>query len=160
MSTAEKISNFVPKTNTEYLRDWFRTCPALSKKNRFRVDYLAEDPTEYALYSVPTTINYRENVLGEEIPTDIQTLDFIFASKEQYGADVQQNLANIGFYDAVVGWIIEQNAVRNFPVINEGRVKSIVPTLTQYVADAGSDSAKYQIQLKMTYKRARSVRQI
>ena len=142
------------KTNAEYLRDWFRTCPALSQKNRFRVDFLAENPTEYALYSVPTTISYRENVLGEEIPTDIQTLDFIFASKEQYGADVKQNLSNLGFYESVVNWIIEQNSVRNFPIINEGRVKSIVPTLTQYVAEAGRDSAKYQIQLKLTYKRA------
>lgn len=141
------------KTNTEHLRDWFRTCPALSKENRFRIDYLADDPTEYALYSVPTTIQYRENVLGEEIPLNIQTLDFIFASKEQYGADVQQNLLNLGFYDAVIEWIIEQNSIRNLPLINEGRVKSVVPTLTQYVADAGSDSAKYQIQLKLTYRR-------
>lgn len=136
------------------LRDWFRTCPALIDSNRFRIDYLAENPTEYALYTVPTTISYRENVLGEEVPNDIQILNIIFASKEQYGADIQQNLANLGFYDELVGWIISQNAERNFPLINEGRVKSIVPTLTQYVAEAGSDSAKYQIQLKLTYKRS------
>lgn len=142
------------KTNAEHLREWFRTCPALSQKNRFRVDFLAENPTEYALYSVPTSINYHENVLGEEIPDDIQTLNYIFASKEQYGSDVQQNISNLGFYDAVVNWIMEQNALRNFPSINEGRVKSIVPTLTQYVAEAGSDNAKYQIQIRITYRRA------
>lgn len=140
-------------TNIEHLRNWLRDCPALSKKNRFRVDYLAESPTEYALYSVPTTIAYRENVLGEEVPREIQTLDFIFASKEQYGSDVRQNAANLGFYDSVIGWITKQNSSRNFPEINEGQVKSIVPTLTQYVADADSDSAKYQIQIKMTYRR-------
>ena len=110
-------------------------------------------PTEYALYSVPTTIAYRENVLGEEVPREIQTLDFIFASKEQYGSDARQNAANLGFYDSVIGWIIEQNSSRNFPEINEGQIKSIVPTLTQYVADADSDSAKYQIQIKVTYRR-------
>lgn len=141
------------KTNTELLRDWFRTCPALSKSNRFRVDYLAESPTEYAIYASPTTITYHENIWGEEIPDDIQTLNFIFASKEQYGADIQQNLANLGFYDAVICWVIEQNSARNLPRINEGTVKSIVPTLTQYVAEVGSDSAKYQIQLKLTYRR-------
>ena len=75
-------------------------------------------------------------------------------SKEQYGSDVQQNISNLGFYDAVVNWIMEQNALRNFPSINEGRVKSIVPTLTQYVAEAGSDNAKYQIQIRITYRRA------
>lgn len=139
--------------NTEQLRTWFRSCPAISQSNRFRIDYLADNPTEYAIYAVPTTINYRENVLGEEVPTDIQTLNFIFASKESYGADVQQNLANLGFYDAVVAWVIEQNAVRNFPQITGGKVKAIVPTLTAYLAEVGSDSAKYQIQLKLTYRR-------
>ena len=140
-------------SNAEHLRNWFRTCPALAEGNRFRVDYLAENPTEYALYAVPSQINYRENVLGEEIPASIQTINYIFASKESYGADVEQNLANLGFYDEVVEWIIEQNALRNFPNINEGRVKSIVPTLTAYPAQIGSDAAKYQIQLRMTYKR-------
>lgn len=140
-------------SNAEHLRNWFRTCPALAEGNRFRVDYLAENPTEYALYAVPSQINYRENVLGEEIPASIQIINYIFASKESYGADVEQNLANLGFYDEVVEWIIEQNALRNFPQINEGRVKSIVPTLTAYPAQIGSDAAKYQIQLRMTYKR-------
>ncbi len=139
--------------NVDQLRKWFRTCPALSDQNRFRVDYLSESPTEYAIYASPSTITYHENVLGEEIPDDIQTLNFIFASKESYGADVQTNLANLGFYDAVVMWVIEQNALRNFPEISGGRVKSIVPTLTAFPVEIGSDTAKYQIQLRMTYKR-------
>ena len=116
--------------NTEQIRAWFRTCPAILHSNRFRIDYLSENPTEYAIYASPSTITYHENVLGEEIPDAIQTLNFIFASKESFGADVQQNLANMGFYDAVVAWVIEQNALRNFPEINGGRIKSIVPTLT------------------------------
>ena len=139
--------------NAEQLRAWFRGCPALAAGNRFRMDYLAENPTEYALYAVPSQINYRENVLGEEVPLDIQSVNYIFASKESYGADVEQNLANLGFYDAVVQWILEQNARRNFPQINEGRIKSIVPTLTAYPIQIGSDAAKYQIQLKITYRR-------
>ena len=139
--------------NTEQLRAWFRTCPAILASNRFRIDYLSENPTEYAIYASPSTIVYHENVLGEAIPNDIQTLNFIFASKESFSADVQQNLANLGFYDAVVAWVIEQNSIRNFPQIKGGTVKSIVPTLTAYPAQVGSDAAKYQIQLRMTYKR-------
>lgn len=139
--------------NTEKIRDWFRTCPVILDTNRFCVDYLSESPTEYAIYASPSLIKYHENVLGEEVPDEIQTLNFIFASKESYGADVQQNLANMGFYDDIVAWIMEQNSLRNFPAINAGRVKSIVPTLTAYPAQIGSDSAKYMIQLRMTYKR-------
>jgi len=139
--------------NAEQLREWFRGCPALALNNRFRMDYLAENPTEYALYAVPSQLNYRENVLGEEVPTDIQSVNYIFASKESYGGDVEQNLANLGFYDEVVAWILEQNAQHNFPSINEGRVKSIVPTLTAYPIEVGSDAARYQIQLRITYRR-------
>lgn len=139
--------------NAEQLRAWFRGCPVLAAGSRFRMDYLAENPTEYALYAVPSQLNYRENVLGEEVPADIQSINYIFASKESYGADVEQNLANLGFYDSVVQWILEQNAKRNFPQINEGRIKSIVPTLTAYPIQIGSDAAKYQIQLKITYRR-------
>ena len=139
--------------NAEQLRTWFRGCPALAEGSRFRVDYLAENPTEYALYAVPSQINYRENILGEEVPTDIQIINYIFASKESYGPDVEQNLANLGFYDEVVMWILAQNERRSFPTINEGRIKSIVPTLTAYPIQIGSDAAKYQIQLKITYRR-------
>ena len=138
----------------EQLRQWFRSCPALMPGNRFRVDYLAENPTEYALYAVPSQINYFENVLGEEIPAELQTINYIFASKESYGADVEQNLANLGFYDEVVMWIQQQNILRNFPLMNGGKIKSIVPTLTAYPIEIGSDVARYQIQLRITYKRS------
>ena len=138
--------------NTEELRKWFRQCPVLSEKNRFRVNYLSEDPTEYAIFASPSSIRTHENVLGENIPDDIQTINFIFASKETYGADVQQNLAAMGFYDEVIAWVMAQNVVRNFPHINEGIVKSVVPTLTTYLVQPGTDAAKYQINLKMTYR--------
>lgn len=147
-------------SNAERLRAWFRSCPAILDANRFRVDYLAENPTEYAIYAVPSTLRYHENILGNEVLDDVQVQNFIFASKESYGADIQQNLANLGFYDAVVSWILEQNNARNFPdwevdypEWENARIKSIVPTLTAYVAQAGADAAKYQIQLRITYRR-------
>lgn len=139
--------------NTEKLREWFRTCPALLSSNRFRVDYTSESPTEYAIYAVPSTLRTHENILGEEVLDDIQTQNYIFATKVPYGADVQQNLANLELLQAVLDWIIEQNNNRIFPDWNEGIVKSVMPTLTGYPAQVGSSAAKYQIQLKVTYRR-------
>ena len=138
--------------NTELLRDWFRTCPLLSSDNRFRVDYVAESPTEYAIYAVPSSLRYTENILGEEVLNPVQTQNFIFASKENYGADIQQNLKNLGFHQDVMNWILEQNSAKNFPNWSGGVIKSIVPTLTGYPAQVGSSAAKYQIQLKVTYR--------
>lgn len=139
--------------NTESLRGWFRECPEISRQNRFRADYLAEGPTEYAIMSVPSTLRYHENILGEEVLNDDQTQNFIFASKEVYGADAQQNLENLAFYQRVVNWIIEKNAARDFPEWDGGRIKSILPTLTAYPAQVGSNAAKYQIQLRINYRR-------
>lgn len=137
--------------NVEHLRKWFRRCPALSQDNHFRVDYLAEEPIEYSLIAIPSTISYRKNVLGEEIPKKEQKMNFIFATREVWGADEAQNIANFGFYQDVITWIVEQNAQHNFPLINDGVVKAIKPTLSQYVHAPSANSARYQIQIEIAY---------
>lgn len=139
--------------NIESLRTWFRECPVISKTVHFRADFLSPSPTEYALFSVPSSLAYHENILGEEVLEDIQSQNFIFSSKEFYGADTKQNIANLGFYQAVTNWILEKNARREFPEWDGGVVKSIVPTLTAYPAQVGSSAAKYQIQIRVTYRR-------
>ncbi len=139
--------------NIEELRTWFRTCPEIAAGNRFGVNHVSEKPTEYAIYSVPSGLQYKENVLGERVLKDIQTENYIFASKENYGADIEQNIAVLGWYQAVIAWIIEQNNAGNFPNIAEGRVRSILPTLSAYPAQVGSSVAKYQIQIAVSYRR-------
>ena len=138
--------------NAQALRQWLRQCPALQPTNRFHVDYIAEEPTDYALIATPSTIRYRENVLGEHVPADIQTINYIFASREIYGADEAQNLANLEFYQDVVQWVADQNDLRNFPRIEGGDVQAVRPTLTAYAAAPGVDTARYQIQIEITYK--------
>ena len=139
---------------TEALHEWFRACPVLQSGAKVGVDYLSERPTEYAIYATPTAIKTRENVLGEEIPLDEQTQNFVLASKEPFGADIEQNLRNQAFWEAVIAWIWEKNRQRDFPKIPNGAVRSVAPTLTVFMAEAGADAARYQIQLKITYRRA------
>lgn len=139
--------------NVANLRNWFRQCPAVLKRNRFRADYLAEAATEYSIFTSPSTLRSHENILGEVVLDDIQTQNFIFASKVPYGPDVEQNLANLVFYQDVMRWMIEQNNSGNFPEWEGGTVRAILPTITAYPAQAGSDTAKYQIQVQITYRR-------
>lgn len=144
----------MPESNTlTNLRKWFRGCPAISRQRRLNVDFLPETATEYALYAEPVQIAYRENVLGERIPQDIQTLRYIFMSRESFGADVTQNMENQEFYQDVLSWILEQNQAGNFPRISEGTVRSIVPTLTPFMVAADAGTARYQITIEITYKR-------
>ena len=136
------------------LHAWFRGCPLLRSGAKVGVDYLADTQADYAIYATPSAIKTRENVLGEEVPEDVQTLNFVFASKQPYGADTLQNIQNQEFYEDVVSWIWQKNEARQLPSIPGGVVRSIVPTLTAYIAYAEADTAKYQIQLKLTYRRS------
>ena len=137
----------------EALRDWFRSCPAVLPGNRFNVDYLPSNPTEYAIYVSPTAIKYKTDILGEVYVDPVQSVNFVFASRDAYSADTLQNLANLGFYDEVIAWMLSQNKHKNFPSIDEGRIISIMPTLTQYLFAAGASSGRYQISCTIKYRR-------
>ena len=159
--------------NVDAIRDWFRQCPHLQKKNRFGVDFLSADPTEYAIYMQPSTLASFVDVTGNVCIRPVQELNFIFASREKHPSDVLQALANHGFYDEVINWIIQQNKIKNFPKISDGAenfpeiyddaenfpelagcaVISVMPSLTQYLFEAGASSGRYQISCKMKYRR-------
>lgn len=144
----------MPEVNTiENIRAWLRSCPAIKPSNRFKVDHLGADPTEYAIFVSPSPLNSRTDILGNINYDSMQTLNFIIASREAYGSDVLQNLANLGFFDEIIAWIYEQNKAKNLPEIREGKAVSIMPSLTQYLFEAGTDNGRYQIQCKMLYRR-------
>lgn len=137
----------------EAIRSWFWECPEINKENRFGIDNLSANPTEYAIYMSPSTLRSFVDITGEVIVSPVQEIAFTFASREKHSADVLQALANHGFYDSVISWIIEQNKIRNFPDIPEGSVISIMPSTTQYLFEAGADTGRYQIACKMKYRR-------
>lgn len=141
------------QSTVDALRDWFRECPVILKGNRFGVDNLSSDPTEYAIYMSPSTLQTGVDITGEVYVKSIQEQNFIFASREKHTADVLQAMANHGFYDGVISWIIRQNKEKNFPEIADGTVISIMPSLTQYLFEAGANSGRYQISCKMKYRR-------
>lgn len=139
--------------NVEAIRNWFRECPCLQKGNRFGIDYLSADPTEYAIYLSPSALASFVDITGEVCVRPVQELNFVFASREKHPSDVLQALANHGFYNGVIDWIIQQNKDQNFPEISEGSVISIMPSLTQYLFEAGANSGRYQISCKLKYRR-------
>ena len=133
------------------MRTWLRRCPAIERARAFGVDYLAENGS-YSLDATPTALKYRENILGDFTLRETQEQNFVFASREPYGGEFQQNLDNLAFFQAVSAWIIAQNNARSFPEWEGGEVTAIVPTLTAYPIAMGSAFARYQIQIKVTYR--------
>lgn len=144
----------MPQTNNvESLREWLMGCPVLRPDSPFSVDYFGGNPVEYSLFAVPSAIKYHDNVLGERVPDAVQTMEYIFGSIEAYGPDTVQNAANLGAYQDVIAWILAQNAAQSFPAIDDGTITGIEPTMTGYPIEATANTARYQITIRITYRR-------
>lgn len=138
--------------NHEQLRLWLRTCPDIAQSKYFGADYVGENATEYGLIATPSTLRYRENILGDRYLLARQEQNFIFAAKVPYGSDIRQNLDNAAFFQNVQNWIREQNEAHNFPEWDNGVVTAIECTSTGAPIQTGTDAARYQFQIKVTYK--------
>ena len=137
----------------ENIRAWFLTCPTVSEILMFGVDYLGSKATECAIYALPSTLKYTEDVIGTITYNKRQVRSFVLAVRFPFSDDAQRNLENLKFFDVVQQWMYEQNELKNFPEIEEGAVVSIIPTKTQCVVSANADSADYQLQFSITYDR-------
>jgi len=137
----------------ENLRLWFLTCPTVSNVLLLNADYIGTDTPECAIYSMPSTLKSYEDVCGNISYSGNQVLNFIFALHAPHGEDTEQNLQNIQFFADLKDWMYEQNTLKNFPEIEEGSVKSIMPMKSQYVASATAGSATYQMQCSIDYWR-------
>ena len=140
-----------PTNNLGSVRAWLRTCPVFVSTAYFGADFLKDDPNQFALYSVPSTLATRENILGDIKLRPVQAQNFVIAYRAPYGSQVVQNLDNVLFFQKVEAWIWAQNAAHNFPTWDGGEVESIVPTITPTIMEAGTATARYQIQIKVTY---------
>lgn len=140
--------------NAESVRTWFRNeCPAIHRNIPFYVDYFSGEPVEYGIFTIPSVLRTKENILGEEIPLDEQEQSFFFAANLTYGADVPTSNENLAFFQDITTWIYKQNEDKNFPDWDGGRIKSIVPSLTVDISRVSANTAEYRIQLKITYRR-------
>lgn len=134
------------------MREWIRTCNVVAQNKHFGADYLGEDATGYTLNSVPSALRYRENILGQRLLSPTQEQNFTFAARLHYGSVASQNLDNLAWFQDVANWIHAQNIAGNFPEWEGGRITAIEPSNTVTMMQAGSDSAVYQLQIKVTYK--------
>ena len=140
-------------SNIESVRAWLRTCPELVETNYFQVDYINDDPTCYAIYSSPSPISYKLDITGETYIATEQTQNFYFGVSLPFGRNISQNMANINALEQVIEWIYQQNAIKNYPKLTEGKVINIMPTLTPYPMAQGANAALYRISLQMKYRR-------
>ena len=134
-------------TIIESLYDYFKTCPLLGD-SKINVDYLPAGPVEYTIDAItgdPIIKRYARGAAQRQYL-------FAFGSREAYGPDVLQNIANSGFYEDFAAWLDEQTAIKNFPSLSAGQTpQRIEAQSTGYLFGADPDSARYQIQCRLIY---------
>lgn len=138
--------------NTAKIREWLMTCPHIAAADYFGADYLGKNPTEYAVMAVPSDLKYKENILGKRVLREKQEQNFIFAAKVPFGDNVRKNLENLGFFQDVANWIKDQNSGGNFPEWDGGRITAIECKNTGAAVQTNTSEARYQFQIKVTYK--------
>lgn len=136
------------KSTVENIRDYMQTYPQMAEFARVNIDYLGNEPTEYTIDTVPTNPIVKTYTSGDSI----RQLVFVFASREYYGPEIIENLANSDFYEKLADWFEKQTRARRLPILGSGKKARKIEALTSGFAFAtDTDTAQYQIQCKLTY---------
>lgn len=132
----------------ECIRNYILRFPEL-KDGYLLVDILGDKPIEYTIETVPCTPVVRKYTDG----SCMKQFLFIFASREFFSEDVAQNIENLGFYEKFEDWIKEQNDEGILPDLGDDREPVSIEVITGgYAFEADTNTARYQIQLRLTYE--------
>ncbi len=133
----------------EKIRDLIKKCPHISTyAEGIGVDHLSEEPECYSVESTPAEPILKKYING----TTKRQQVFVFASREAYGADVRQNIENIGFFQLFSDWLSEVSKKEKFIDLGNNRLPIKIEALTTgYVFDTGESKAKYQIDCRLIY---------
>lgn len=131
----------------EGIAAFFLDCPLLAD-GAFRLDALGDQPQEYTIEAGifdPVVETYIDG-------SSDRRYQFNFGSREFYGMDRLQNIANSTFYENFAEWVESQSAAGNFPELPPGMYPEQLAVLSPgYMYDESMQNARYQIQLELIY---------
>lgn len=131
----------------ESVRTYLSGCPLL-KDGKLNVDFLGDKAGEYTIEPMPV----RQIVKRYTDGASVRQYLFIFGSREYWGDDTRQNMANSGFYEDFSSWLEQQSDAGNLPNMGAGKEARRIEALsTGYLFDETANTARYQIQCRLTY---------
>jgi len=135
-------------TIIEAVRTFLKSWGPLSEE-RINVDFLPEDPVTFSVDVTPVTPVIRRYITG----LTLRQFSFVLATRAYYGAELRQQLDNLGLFEEFAEWVEAQNRAGNFPDLGEGRrVTKLEVTTSGYVFAEDAEYARYQIQCRLLYE--------
>lgn len=131
----------------EKIRQYLIDNNIIDENYRINVDFLGENPTEFAIVPIPIDPILEKYVDG----SSLRQYQFQLISCNDYGADVLQNMSNSKFYEDLYDLIELNNSKGILPDING--IESIECLNNGAILDATTNTARYSIQMKITYEK-------
>lgn len=117
-----------------------------NKKYQINANMLSNEPNNYSLDKIPTSLTVEEWITGTKICRDV----YSFRSRVGYSQDTIENLINVGFFEIFEKLISSNNEKGILPNI-EG-IQSIQCLNCGSMNNANTNTAEFDIQIQITYK--------
>lgn len=127
------------------IRQYFFELGIIDGNSNINVDFLSNKPIEYVIEPIPVEPIIRPYRDGGSLRQFV----FQFGSREYFGADVIQNMANTEFYEDFSALIEDNNRKGVLPKIKG--IQSIECLNNGTINEDNTDNAKYVIQMRITY---------
>ena len=131
----------------EKIRKYLIENGIVDEECRVNVDFLGENPTEFAIIPIAVNPILKKYIDG----SSLRQYQFQLISCNYYGADVLQNMANSKFYEELYDKIETFNDEGVLPDIKG--IESIECLNNGAILDATTNTARYSIQMKITYEK-------
>lgn len=131
----------------EKIRKYLIENGIVDEECRVNVDFLGENPTEFAIIPIAVNPILKKYIDG----SSLRQYQFQLISCNYYGADVLQNMANSKFYEELYDKIETFNDEGILPDIKG--IESIECLNNGAILDATTNTARYSIQMKITYEK-------
>lgn len=127
------------------LRQYFFDLGIIDENSNINVDFLSNEPIQYVIEPIPVEPIIKPYKDGGSLRQFV----FQFGSREYFGADVVQNMANTEFYENFSALIEDNNRKGVLPKIDG--IQSIECLSNGTINEDNTDNAKYVIQMRITY---------
>lgn len=131
----------------EKIRQYLIENNIIDENCRINVDFLGEEPTEFSIVPIAVDPILKKYIDG----SSLRQYQFQLISCNYYGADVMQNIANSTFYENLYNLIEENNDDGILPKIKG--IESIECLNNGAILDVTTNTARYSIQMKITYEK-------
>lgn len=132
----------------EAIREYISNLDCMATfENAINVNYLGGENDSFSIEEVPCNPIVKKYLDG----STLRQYQFVFCSREPYGAEILQQIENSTFYEDFANEIEEKNNNDILPTIDNMEAMSLEITSNAYTVSVTDDTAMYQINLNLKY---------